>query len=307
MKLGNGDILGHDLMSPYIILKDLSRTSTISSNAKAPEKVERKPTPNQISNASDGSLPDFLSYVNNLLNRPRENSSMGLLSPTDTGVRRQSMFEEPRTMKETIDLAILRSNLTNASNQSTNRFEIARSGRRVAVVTLTRPAYRLGEVVTGAIDFTGADIPCHAVAAALESAEKVDPTLALRSAASIQRVTRKTHASVAETALFAARIPFALPVPAHSTPEFVTTGVSLEWKLRVEFVTPPVRADDVVGRAEAGRARLLEEALRDDRGVVRVAVEDLACESFEVAVPIRVYGAVIPGVGESADVEGLVV
>ena len=38
---------------------------------------------------------------------------------------------------------------------------------------------------------------------------------------------------------------------------------------------------------------LLEEISRDDRGgLVLVAAENLICESFEVAVPLRIYGAV---------------
>jgi hypothetical protein len=41
---------------------------------------------------------------------------------------------------------------------------------------------------------------------------------------------------------------------------------------------------------------LLEEISRDDRGgLVLVGVENLTCESFEVAVPLRVYGAACNG------------
>jgi hypothetical protein len=41
---------------------------------------------------------------------------------------------------------------------------------------------------------------------------------------------------------------------------------------------------------------LLEEISRDDRGgLVLVGVENLMCESFEVAVPLKVYGAACNG------------
>jgi hypothetical protein len=41
---------------------------------------------------------------------------------------------------------------------------------------------------------------------------------------------------------------------------------------------------------------LLEEISRDERGgLVLVGVENLMCESFEVAVPLRVYGAACNG------------
>jgi hypothetical protein len=293
-------MLGHDLMSPYIILHDQARTSSVDASiangspAKKPS-AERK--------ADDSSFNDFLDYVDNLLDRPRQNSSMGLLSPTGTIPGRSSIAEEPQTMKEAIDLAIFRSNLTGVANQSANRFEIARSGRRVAVIMLTRPAYRLGETVSAVIDFTNSDIPCYSIHISLETAEKVDPAIALRSNASIYRVTRKMHASFSENALFAQRLSFFPTIPPNSTPEFITSGVSLEWKLRIEFITPRLLHED---GEEAYWDELLEEVASDDRGVVLAAVERLPAESFEVQVPIRVFGAV-SGAEEPPDVEGFVV
>ncbi|EOD44160.1 Rgp1 [Neofusicoccum parvum] len=204
-------------------------------------------------------------------------------------------------MKEAIDFAILRSNTSFSSNASTNRFEIARNGRRVAVIKLARPAFRLGETISTIIDFENADISVYGIAVTLESSEKVDPAIALRSGASIYRVTRKVHASFAENTLFARRVSFAPTVPPNATPEFITSGINLEWKLRVEFVTPRLGYSSSVAspttpttEKEApwgGMQGLLEELASDDRGTVLAAVERLNCESFEVAVPIRVYGA----------------
>jgi hypothetical protein len=287
-------------MSPYIILRDQARTSPIDIGAGASPK--RKPS---VAPTSDGAaVDDFLEYVDNLLDRPRHNSSMGLLSPTETIPGRSSVGgEEPNNMKEAIDLAIMRSNLTGAANQSANRFEIARSGRRVAVIMLARPAYRLGETMSAVIDFTNADIPCYSVHVSLETAEKVDPAIALRSNASIYRVTRKVHTSFSDNALFARRLCFAPTIPPNSTPEFITSGVSLEWKLRIEFITPRLTHED---GEEAFWDDLLEEISSDDRAVILAAAERLPAESFEVQVPVRVYGAV-SGRPESPDEEGLAV
>lgn len=293
---GRGEILGHDLMSPYIILRDQARTSIVdaadlangSSNKKKPK------TNNQ-------DFTEFLDYVDNLLDRPRQNSSMGLLSPTETIPGRSSIAEEPQSMKDAIDLAILRSNLTGSANQSANRFEIARSGRRVAVIMLARPAYRLGETITAVIDFTNSNIPCYSIHISLETSEKVDPAIALRSNASIYRVTRKTHASFSENALFAQRLAFSPTIPPNSTPEFITSGVSLEWKLRIEFITPRVTHED---GEDIFWDELLEEVSNDDRGVILAAAERLPAESFEVQVPVRVYGA-MSGASESDDEDGL--
>lgn len=290
----HGEILGHDLMSPYIILRDLAKVQVLEKGASSTDltKKDRPHLPNST-------LGGFLSYVDELLDRPSH--SQGLLSPTAHGPssRRQSAFEEAATAREAINLAIMRSNISSSdSGQSTNRFEIARNGQRVGVVMLARPAYRLGEAVSMAIDFTDAEIPCYAVHAALETAERVEPNFALRSEASVHRVTRKVYGSSSEATLFARRVVFNPTIPISATPEFVTSGLSLEWKIRIEFVVPSSANDEdaEAERRAGGPHPLLEEISRDDRGgLVLVAAENLECESFEVAVPLRVYGAVCNG------------
>jgi hypothetical protein len=284
-------------MSPYIILRDQARTATIDS-PKSPLPAKKGAT---LGKAEENTFDDFLEYVDNLLDRPRQNSSMGLLSPTGTMPGRSSITEGPQTMKEAIDTAILRSNLTGAANQSANRFEIARSGRRVAVIMLARPSYRLGETMSAVIDFTDSDIPCYSIYVSLETSEKVDPAIALRSNASIYRVTKKVHASFSENVLFAQKLAFSPTIPPNATPEFITSGVSLEWKLRIEFITPRLMHED---GEEATWDDLLEEISSDDRGVILAAAQRLPSESFEVQVPIRVYGAV-SGAQETPDEEGL--
>ncbi|KAI0385351.1 Rgp1-domain-containing protein [Hypomontagnella monticulosa] len=311
----HGEILGHDLLSPYIILRDLAKVQSLDKSFVPTSKKGKSEQPESTYNG-------FLTYVEELLDRPRQ--GLGLLSPTATAPqsRRASTYEESTSARDAIDLAILRSNLSSESGQSSNRFEIARNGRRVGVVMLARPAYKLGESVSMAIDFTGAEIPCYAVHAALETAERVEPTLALRSEASVHRVTRKVYGSSSEATLFARRVVFSPTIPISATPEFVTSGLSLEWKIRIEFVVPSsagaaaadLDAEDASLSQHSGSAPhpLLEEISRDERGgLVLVAAENLECESFEVAVPLRVYGAVCNGLErlerDEAQEEGLVV
>ncbi|KAJ4402169.1 Golgi membrane exchange factor (Ric1p-Rgp1p) subunit [Didymella pomorum] len=298
---GRGDILGHDLMSPYIILRDQARTASIGAAEISSALSTKKGL--AAGRASQDPFAEFLTYVDNLLDRPRHNSSMGLLSPTDTLPGRSSVVEDhhPQTMKDSIDMAILRSNLTGAANQSANRFEIARSGRRVAVIMLARPAYRLGETMSAVIDFTDSHIPCYSVHVSLETSEKVDPAIALRSNASIYRVTKKAHASFSENALYAQKLAFSPTIPPNATPEFITSGISLEWKLRIEFITPRVIHEE--GGVQSFDD-LLEEISSDDRGVILAAAQRLPAESFEVQVPIKVYGAVT-GAPDAPDEDGL--
>jgi hypothetical protein len=362
----HGEILGHDLMSPYILLRDQARVQTIKDPLQ-PQKTSKPPPAPSPSSSASNTLSAVLSYVDDLLARPKDHPSSALLSPnpthhnpplaSPTSSRRPSIHSlsaaddlasfTPPSAKQAIDLAILRANHTPPGQQAANRFEIARNGRRVAVVMLPRPAYRLGEHVNVVVDFADAAVGCYAVHAALETAEKVDASLALRSEASVQRVTRRVWGVGSEVGLFARRVVFGLAVPvvgAGVTPEFVTSGVRLEWKVRLEFVVPaagsagqggegsrgPEQAEEGgEGDAEGGggsegegRRRgsrvggqphsLLEEISRDDRGgTVLVGVENLMCESFEVAVPLRVYGAACNGLEklerDEAMEEGLVV
>ena len=226
----------------------------------------------------------------------------------------------PSTMREVIELAIMRANFASRDHnkpdaQSANRFNIARAGQPVAVVTLLRSAYRLGETVIGSIDFTAtatsSHISTYSVIVELESAERVDAALALRSSSSINRVTRRVHAASRENTLFARQFGFNLAIPFTATPTFETTGVSLNWTLRIEFTTergrgaPPDATDSEQHQhqyqhqhqlVDDNSAELLEEVGRDDRGTVMIAKERLLVDSFDVAIPLKVYGS--PGLDE---------
>lgn len=290
---GHGEILGHDLMNPYVVLRDEAKVKSLGKGSK---EVEQR---------ASGDLPttghDFLAYVDELVARRRGAGGGILLSPTEaptemSDAKRSPALEEATSAKDAIHLAIMRSNQAVEGQQSANRFEIARNGQRVGVVMLTRPAYRLGEVVTMAVDFTDADIPCYAVHATLETSEKVDAALAVRSESSIHRVTRKVYAASSEAALYSRRVVFSPTIPITATPEFVTSSISLEWKIKVEFVVP-YQGSETSGSGEPQVPHpLLEQISQDEKGgLVLVAVESVACESFDVSVPLRVYGAVGSG------------
>ena len=280
---GQGEILGHDLMSPHTILSNIALVSSVDNSQKGPSTTGAGP----LTNRSTSSSTDFISYVESLLDKPHQNPHAGLLSPTEVESRsRTPMANEPSTMKESIDLAILRSNTATSSARGVNRFEITRSGERVAVIMLARPAYRLGETIPVAIDFQDSDVACYSLHATLETSEVIDPAIALRSKASIHRAATRIHASQIETTICAKKVLFNPMIPTTSTPEFITSAISLEWSLRFEFVTSRL------GDAEEDEDidELMEEVARDERGVVKAAVQGLPCETFDVRVPLRVYG-----------------
>ena len=272
-------------MSPHTILENTACISNVDSVQEA-GVVRLDPSTLKPSNSSPAEL---LSYVEKILDTPRLKSGLGLLSPTENDSRSHTpMSEEPSTMRESIDIAILRSNVATSSNRSANRFEITRNGKRIAVILLARPAYRLGEAVPIAVDFQESGISCYSLNATLETAETIDPAIALRSKASVQRVTRRIHASQFESTISARKVFFSPIIPTASTPDFITSGINLEWKLRFEFVTTRLGDAEEVEEDTCG---LIEEVARDERGSIQAAVQGLPCDTFDVTVPLRVYGA----------------
>ncbi|KAK5112141.1 hypothetical protein LTR62_004484 [Meristemomyces frigidus] len=329
-----GETLGHDLMSPYVLLQDSARSKSVVPSSRLDSGLPPFPSNDKqkILTTPKQGLEDFLRYTERLLADTRSDTNAALLSPTSppahsplSSQQSSSADPTPTPVKEIIDLAILRSNHATASPSqpqtsaaSPNRFNIARAGHPIAVLTLLRPAYRLGETVTGTIDFTRPSpspqgqrqAKTYHLTLSLESFECVDPSLALRSNTSINRVTRKTHSSASETTLFARRISFSHRIPGSATPSFETTGVSLGWRLRVEFTTArekgavELRADDEGEEEEEGdEAGVLEVLGRDERGTVFVAREVLRAETFEIEVPLRVYGFAVAGGGRSESVD----
>ncbi|KAJ5739181.1 hypothetical protein N7533_011965 [Penicillium manginii] len=282
-----GDILGHDLMSPYVILRDEAKVQKVNPNA--PVAVKKQSVSNQWNSAGD-----FLSFVDEILEQSSRSNS--LFPPGALPERRASSYDgipHGLSCKDIIDFAILRSNQAAHTRRSPNRFEIARDGKRIAVVVLNRPIHRLGETIMASVDFGEASIPSYAVRASLETSEKVTPTLAVRSNASIHRTTRRIHASLFENTLYATRVVFSPAIPISATPTIITSGVTLDWDLRFEFVTPNLHGEQHISGTPPSGTALLETLSSDDRGKVLSAMEYLGCESFEISIPIKVYGETV--------------
>jgi len=303
----DGEILGHDLMQPHVILNDVAKTAPIDS----PElDYNAKPA---IADDTEMSNTKFLDFVDKLLDRNRRRqSSSSMLTDTFNPVGGPVGAMQSQALR-TINRAVMMSNqfgVSSDTSTSPNRFEIASGGKQIAVVTLDRPLHRLGETVIVVVDFSNSEKICSNLRATLETCEKVVPGLAVRSAATISRVTKKVYASRAENVLFMQRAVFCPTIPVLVSPTFITSGVSLDWSIKLEFGT--VKEAEGVADAEGDedvvpqnqivkRNTLLEELVKDERGVVEVAVESLECDTFEVTIPITVYGDVVEDGTASAD------
>ncbi|KAK5316128.1 Golgi membrane exchange factor (Ric1p-Rgp1p) subunit [Exophiala xenobiotica] len=293
----DGEIFGHDLMQPHVLLRDLATTKSIISL----EREEAEEAETHATRLHEKSTTEFLEFVDKLLDRnQRRQSSSGTM---DAFLAKRDGAEGHQGL-QAINRAIFYSNQSiDSSSSSSNRFEIARNGLRVAVIVIDRPLHRLGETITAVVDLSESQVSCAALRSTLETTEKVSPPLAVRSAATINRVTRKIYAAHSENVLFAKRVTFAPSIPAAATPTFVTSGVSLDWSLRFEFGTiKPVESEEGDIKHVTD---LLEGVVRDERGAINVAVEHLDCETFEVVIPITVYGDLVPDGRESEDIVGI--
>jgi RAB6A-GEF complex partner protein 2 len=370
----DGEILGHDLMQPHVLLRDPAKTASISDTF--PDRDQSGPLGRTTKYTDPSTLQ---SYISTLLSRPRRRlSSTGSLYESQSLTASEQSHPTLALINRAIQLSSHRQ--LNHNNPSGNRFNITRVGQPVALITLSRPLLKLGETVHISVALASptseeptSPIPIRttSIHMSLETTEKVAQSLAVRSAVSIARVTRKIYASWGSgCVLNGKRVVWAVKVPTamgtNVSPGFVTSGVGLEWGVRVEFgvLKSQERTVDGEGATAGGGARdeyddkddvgdrsdgdhdgddaqpvqrhqgeetdqqkrgmlqprtatsrtqgnsnddheiserqtagpqIYEQIVHDDqRGTISIAAERLDCDSFEVWIPLTVYGDVLP-------------
>ncbi|PWO00113.1 Rgp1-domain-containing protein [Tilletiopsis washingtonensis] len=164
---------------------------------------------------------------------PRPNSPLGRRA--SVGAVKEDVEEEeeggPTSTMQAVELL--------SRNSSKVSYDIAKDGQLAAVLTLVKSKYRLGDTVLGVVstNFPGAVARVVRVAAALETHESIEPTLATLPAARGARMTKVVHAEAHECALDVGQVGFQLPIPSGATPDFVTSAVKLHWTVRLSFLT----------------------------------------------------------------------
>ena len=291
----DGEIFGHDLMQPYVVLQDTAHTQVVESASDFSE-----PPSNAAVKGSEAATQDFLTYVDALLKKRRRRQSSSATLEPPKGLTKS---DGSSRAKQAIDRAVFLSK-QNSTHQSSNRFEIARNGKRIATIVLDRMLHRLGESVIASVDMSNAQMPCYSLRCTLETTEMVNPAIALRSAASMMRLSRRVYRSQSENTLFAERIVFSLSIPTSASPTFLTSGVNLDWALRFEFVTTRV-TESMDENDRSLEKDLLENVAKDDRGSILAAVETLPCETFDVTIPITVYGDIMTAGTDAEEAFGL--
>nr|KAJ3421987.1 hypothetical protein HK105_001612 [Polyrhizophydium stewartii] len=157
-------------------------------------------------------------------------------------------------------------------------YEICKNNEHVAQVTLPRIAYRLGETIAVVLNFTKGSIPCFQVSVFLESIENVDSSFLAKSKQQTSFHTRKCHTELHRSTLNARRLVLSVMIPATATADFQSTAVSVQWSLRLEFVTGK---SGQLHRAVSAP----EDGFRHFHGFERADAEP-----FDCTIPLKVYG-----------------
>ncbi|RIA97731.1 Rgp1-domain-containing protein [Glomus cerebriforme] len=251
----------YDLMNPVVIYKDEAVITC--------KDVTPKPKPTK---KRDNKKEEFLDYLEKLVQ-----SSNYEISPITDENDDDSKDSDTYVFVEKDESSVANTATILSKNMRKANYDICKNNQRVAQLCLLKTSYRLGDIVTGTINFNDAVIPSYQVSITLESSEIVESSIANRPQQQIARATRKVHGEHHEFCLNAGRISFAISIPTSSTPDFQTTGVKLQWCLRLEFITGP-----------KGQSPLMP-LNADERHQYYQAIDEINVETFDCAIPIKVY------------------
>ncbi|KAK9323495.1 Rgp1-domain-containing protein [Lipomyces orientalis] len=241
----------HSLTSPIVILRDEAITQAIDDSEPnghlilKSEKVSGKARELAEPERKE-SLEDFMVYVDSLLSYKSNNAVASRIirppSPTSPPEYPTSNAPSRSSCRDSVDLAIQRNSISADGLVLNNIFEIARNKQRIATIALSKPVYKLGEVIVLTLDFSQAVIPCYHITASLETTEIIDPEIAQRSPGFNERATRKVYLQSAFSTLASKRASFSFCIPTTATPQFDTSYISSRWSIRLEFVTIPIKS-----------------------------------------------------------------
>ncbi|CAI5445861.1 unnamed protein product [Caenorhabditis angaria] len=116
-------------------------------------------------------------------------------------------------------------------------YSLVHSSSRVALLTLPKKAYKLGDDVCGYLDFKDSKTPCVQYSASIETEEKmIDPDVEENEETEHKRKITKTHSLISPITVFTEDSTFRLNIPLGAAPTFSTDSVQLKWKIRFVFV-----------------------------------------------------------------------
>ncbi|KAI8930293.1 Rgp1-domain-containing protein [Entophlyctis helioformis] len=157
-------------------------------------------------------------------------------------------------------------------------YEICKNNEHVAQLTLPRVSHRLGESIQVILNFTNGSIPCFQVSAYLESVEQVDSPFSVKAKQQTSSYTRRCHTELHRNTLNARRLVLSVAIPSTATADFQSTAVSVQWSLRIEFVTGK-SGQLLTGQHSTG------DGFQHQQGLQR-----MESEPFDCTIPLKVFG-----------------
>ncbi|KAF0450058.1 Rgp1-domain-containing protein [Gigaspora margarita] len=251
----------YDLMNPVIIYKDEAVIKCKEDSPKRSSIVKKR----------DNKREEFIDYVMKLA-QSSDDVNLDVYNKSDEGGDSDNYVFVEKDVSSLTNTATIVSKSARKVN-----YDICKNNQRVAQLCLLKTLYRLGDIVMGTLNFNDVIIPSYQVSITLENSELIEPSITNRTQQQISRLTRKIHGEHHEFCLNASRISFSIPIPTNSTPDFATTGVKLQWSLRLEFITGS-KNDYPLMPLNA-----------DERHHYYQAVEDVNVETFDCSIPIKVY------------------
>ncbi|CAO3611927.1 unnamed protein product [Cunninghamella blakesleeana] len=306
----------YDLMNPVVIYKDEAqvelindhnrkskRSASISSTTSGSSSTANSNQHNKSLPASSSPSSDvlkerqlFMNYVNELL----EKSNSGHDDIQEITRRESDAYEERHVHNDDDDddeimteqeyrksCAQVVSRITHASRKA--MYDLCKNNQRVAKLQLTKMAHRLGESILGVLDFSEATLSTYKVSMYLESHEVVETSIALRSPQYLTRVSRKCHSEFHSFCLNNRRLAFSLPIPTTASPEFQTTGVKLQYYLKLEFITNNQLKNNNDTDSLSPISYLSIHV--DERHRFFQSQQDVQVSTFDCQIPIKIYGS----------------
>ncbi|KAI8372577.1 Rgp1-domain-containing protein [Choanephora cucurbitarum] len=262
----NGSRPIYDLMNPVVRYKD---EAIVVENTDQ-KRARRKKQPEKL--VEDRMA--FLDYVNELYDNTHQ---VHEITRRESEVYESSDDDEEDQQIHKKSCSQIVSRITHQSRKA--MFDLCKNNQRIAKLHLVKTAHRLGEPVVGVLDFSEATLSTFKISVFLESSESVEDTIALRTPQHINRVSKKTHSDFHSFCLDHKRLSFSLPIPATASPEFQTTGVSLVYFLRFEFITS-------IDNQAPFIPIIIDEKHRHHQ-----CLQDVEVSTFDCQIPLTVYGS----------------
>ncbi|KAI7897201.1 reduced growth phenotype protein 1 [Mucor mucedo] len=256
----------YDLMNPVIQYKDEATVDEFENK----QKIKKKKSVQHLEERKA-----FMDYVDELFENSTKNTMIHEITRRESDAYEERNADDQSAMEGSCSQVVSR--ITHRSRKA--MYDICKNNQRVAKLHLIKTAHRLGEPVIGVLDFSEAILSTYKISIFLESSESVENSIALRTPQHISRVSRKTHSDFHSFCLDNKRLSFSLPIPATASPEFQTTGVSLEYFLKFEFITgiddqPPFIPINT-----------------DEKHRHYQCLQDIEVSTFDCQIPLTVYGS----------------